>query len=86
MSKYGNTDNVVPKAGKKSITVSEAGHLGGLETLLRHGRQHFVTAGRRGQEAITQYYTTKDRRRWGAMGGRPRRTKFTSMGEKEQSK
>lgn len=81
-----NTDNAVPKAGNNSITVSEAGRLGGLETLRRHGRQHFVTAGRLGQQVIAQHYTTEDRRYWGNLGGRPRRIRFTSTGEKEQPK
>ena len=60
------------EAVKRSITVSEAGRLGGLETLRRHGRQHFVAAGRRGQKVIAHHYTTEDRRR-GSLGGRPKK-------------
>lgn len=84
VSKVGDVDKIAPKAGKKSITVSEAGRLGGLETLRRHGRQHFVTAGRRGQEVIVQHYTTRDRRRWGSLGGRPRRVRLADTGKKGQ--
>lgn len=81
-----NTDNAVPKAGNNSITVSEAGRLGGLETLRRHGRQHFVTAGHLGQQVIAQYYTTEDRRYWGAMGGRPRRKHYTGRKDNPNEK
>lgn len=79
-------DKIVPKTDKKSITVSEAGRLGGLETLRRYGRQHFVTAGRRGQEVFAQHYATEDRRCWGSLGGRPKRLRLTDMGEKGQSR
>lgn len=72
------------EAVKRSITVSEAGHLGGLETLSHHGGQHFVAAGRRGQKVIAHHYTTEDRR-WGSLGGRPRKPKLANMGEKGQS-
>jgi hypothetical protein len=81
-----NTDKVVPKARDKSITVSEAGRLGGLETLRRYGRQHFVAVGRRGQEVMARYYTAEDRRRWGSMGGRPKKPRLADMGEKGQSR
>lgn len=86
VSKVKAIDKMVPTEGKESITVSEAGRLGGLETLRRHGRQHFVTAGRQGQEVIAHYYTSEDRRHWGSLGGRPRRRKLADMGEKGQSR
>ena len=85
-SKTRNNDKITPKAGSNNITVSEAGRLGGLETLRRHGRQHFVTAGRCGQEVIARYYTTEDRRHWGSLGGRPKRLRLADMGKKGQSK
>jgi len=87
VSKARNKDKMAPKVGKKSITVSAAGRLGGLETLRRHGRNHFVTAGRRGQKVIAQHYTTEDRHHhWGSLGGRPKRAKLAHMGEKGQSR
>jgi len=85
-SKVRDIDKIAPTVGKRSITVSEAGRLGGLETLRRHGRQHFVTAGRRGQEVIAHHYTTRDRRHWGSLGGRPRRVRLADVGEKGQTR
>jgi hypothetical protein len=84
--KVEDIEGISREAVKGSITVHEAGRLGGLETLRRHGRQHFVAAGRCGQEVIAQYYTREDRRHWGSLGGRPRRRKLVDMGEKGQSK
>jgi len=86
VSEVRDINEIAPKTGKKSITVSEAGRLGGLETLRRHGRQHFVTAGHRGQEVITHHYTTEDRRRWGTLGGRPKKPRLADVGEKGQSR
>lgn len=86
VSKVKAINKIVLTEGKESITVSEAGRLGGLETLRRHGRQHFVAAGRRGQEVITHHYTAKDRRRWGSLGGRPKKLRLANMGEKGQSR
>lgn len=85
VSKVRDIDKIAPTAGN-SVTVSEAGRLGGLETLRRHGRQHFVTAGRRGQEVIAHHYTTEDRRHWGSLGGRPKRPRLANMGENGQSR
>jgi hypothetical protein len=79
-------DDIVPRTGKRIVTVSEAGRLGGLETLRRHGRQHFVAAGCRGQEVIAHCYTAEDRRRWGRLGGRPRKPRLADVGEKGQSR
>lgn len=41
---------------------------------------HFVRAGQRGQEVLNSMYTTEDRRRWGRIGGRPKRHRYA--GEK----
>ena len=79
-SKGGDNSKIGPKA---AMTVSEAGRLGGLETLRRHGRQHFAVAGRRGQTVMAQHYSTEARRLWGALGGRPRRGRSDETGEKE---
>jgi hypothetical protein len=65
-----------------SPTVREVGRLGGLQTLRRWGRNHFVQAGRLGQEVMARRYTSNDRRRWGKLGGRPRKIRLTLMGEK----
>lgn len=69
---------------KETITVCEAGRLGGLETLRRYGRCHFVTAGRLGQRSMAGLHTADDRRRWGAMGGRPKKPRLTEAGETRQ--
>jgi len=55
------------------LTCREAGRLGGLETLRRCGREHFSRAGRRGQNSFRARYGRGDRRRWGRLGGRPRK-------------
>lgn len=68
------------EALKGCITVSEAGRLGGLETLRRHGHHHFVRAGRLGQQVIARLYATEDRHRWGGMGGRPRKRRLVGLG------
>lgn len=86
VSEVRDIDEVASKTGKESITVSDAGRLGGLETLRRHGRQHFAAAGRRGQEVVAHYYTAEDRRRWGSLGGRPKKPRLADMGEKGQSR
>lgn len=78
-------NRIMPTDNKESITVSEAGRLGGLETLRRHGRQHFAVAGRRGQEVIAHRYSTDDRRRWGRLGGRPKNN-ISQHGEERQSR
>lgn len=86
VSEARDIDDIAPRTGEKIINVSEAGRLGGLETLRRHGRQHFVAAGCRGQEVIAHYYTAEDRRRWGSLGGRPKKPKLADVGEKGQSR
>ena len=63
------------------MSVQEAGSLGGNATLQRHGRDHFIKAGRLGQLAMSRKYSSEDRRRWGKLGGRPRKKRFPNMGE-----
>jgi len=75
-----NIKQTSSEAPRASVTVSQAGRLGGLETLRRHGRYHFVRAGRLGQEVIAQLYTTEDRRRWGSLGGRPKKPRLPTTG------
>ncbi|MFQ6121968.1 MAG: hypothetical protein ACE5LA_02785 [Dehalococcoidales bacterium] len=66
------------------LTVQEAGRFGGLATLRRHGIDHYRRAGRKGQAKLAARFGKAQRRRWGAMGGRPKRVRFTNMGEKKQ--
>ena len=69
-----------------TMTVREAGRLGGLETLRRRGRDHFVRAGHRGQKVMALRYGPEDRKRWGRMGGRPRKVRIVITGEVGNSK
>ena len=66
------------------LTVSEAGRLGGLSTLARHGIAHYQKAGRKGQAKLANKCTSAQRRYWGALGGRPKRVRFTNLGENGQ--
>jgi len=65
-----------------SLTVRDAGRLGGLTTLARHGLDHYREAGRKGQAKLAIRFGRAQRRRWGAMGGRPRRIALAHAGEK----
>jgi hypothetical protein len=76
-----NKNKTLRGSGTSDISVAVAGRLGGIETLTRHGRKHFVDAGRLGQKALAQRYTHDDRRRWGRMGGRPRKNTLAEMEE-----
>jgi hypothetical protein len=58
------------------MTCSEAGRLGGIAVLALYGRQHFVEAGKRGQEILNRNYGNESRSCWGRMGGRPRKKSF----------
>jgi hypothetical protein len=67
----------LPGRGEEpDIGVRQAGKLGGLSTRSRHGTDHFKAAGRKGQAVFASRYTTDDRRRWGALGGRPARIRY----------
>ena len=71
----------------ETMTVAEAGHIGGSVTYTKYGREHFRVIGRRGQAALSAKVTSDQRRAWGAMGGRPRKRRYYFvMGEKEHSK
>ena len=65
----------------QDMSVREAGRLGGLQTLRRRGREHFINAGRLGQDSMSRIYTSEDRRRWGRLGGRPRKNRLVFTGE-----
>jgi hypothetical protein len=65
-----------------SLTVAEAGKLGGLKLLEIRGRNHFVVIGRKGQEAMRQKYPCMATE-WGKLGGRPKKlTLIEIVGEK----
>lgn len=64
------------------ISVRTAGHLGGTRTAALHGRNHFVNAGKRGQQVFCQRYAREDRSRWGKLGGRPKKSDRAAWGEK----
>lgn len=63
-------------------TTRQAGRLGGLTTLSRHGILFYREIGRKGQSSFTAKYTTEDRRRWGKLGGRPRKSNKDSLEER----
>lgn len=84
VSRAKTIDRELSNHRREILTVIESGRLGGLETLRRYGREHFVSAGQLGQVQFSKRYTREDRRRFGAMGGRPKKRHY--MGEKGQSK
>jgi hypothetical protein len=57
---------------KEDFTVREAGRLGGLTVLLKHGKAHFIKIGRKGQKAMRAKYPGMASV-WGKQGGRPRK-------------
>lgn len=75
-----------PEGQIGELTVKEAGRLGGLTTLARHGLDHYREAGRKGQAKLDARFGKAQRSCWGAMGGRPKRHKSADMGEKRQSR
>lgn len=66
------------------LTVREAGRLGGLSTLTRHGLDHYRRAGRKGQAKLNARFGKAQRALWGAMGGRPKKPRLADMGEEGQ--
>ena len=67
------------------LTVKEAGRLGGLTTLARHGLAHYREAGRKGQAKFSAQFEKAQRRRWGLTGGRPKRHGLP-LGEERQKR
>lgn len=64
-----------------SLTVAEAGKLGGLKLLRTRGHDYFVAIGRKGQAAMRRRYPGMATE-WGKLGGRPRKPKLAEiMGE-----
>jgi hypothetical protein len=66
---------------KETLTVREAGRLGGLTLLLKHGKSHFTKIGQKGQRVTRAKYPDMASA-WGKLGGRPRKPNLnTGMGE-----
>lgn len=59
--------------GKESLTVVEAGRIGGLAVLRERGREFFVEIGAKGQRELRKRYPGMASE-WGKKGGRPRKT------------
>ena len=55
------------------------GRKGGLAVLQRYGHQHFAEIGHKGQLSLRQRYPGMASR-WGAKGGRPKKSKLEHMG------
>jgi len=64
--------NFCRHSGKLILSVREAGRLGGLAVLYKHGRDHFVEIGRLGQAVMRSRYPDRASQ-WGKLGGRPRK-------------
>lgn len=62
------------------MTVSEAGRLGGLALLFKHGKKHFREIGNRGQQVLRQRYPGMASE-WGKKGGRPRKPSLNELGQ-----
>lgn len=60
-------------SGKEFLTVQEAGRLGGLAVLLKHGKCHFAEIGQKGQKAMRFKYPGMASV-WGKLGGRPKKS------------
>ena len=68
-----------------TISVADAGRVGGSTTYTKYGREHFQTIGKKGQASLAAKVSPEQRRIWGSMGGRPRKLPVPVMGEKDQS-
>jgi len=69
------------KSRVQALTVREAGKLGGLTVLRKHGSAHFREIGKKGQKVMREHYPNMARK-WGKLGGRPRKTSTKgTMGE-----
>jgi general stress protein YciG len=63
-----------------TMTVNEAGRLGGLSLSQKQGRDHFSQIGKKGQQVMRQRHPGKASE-WGKMGGRPKKLSLKEMGE-----
>ena len=62
------------------VTVNEAGQIGGLSVLRKHGREFYAQIGKKGQSVMRQKYPGKASE-WGKLGGRPRKLPLPDVGE-----
>jgi general stress protein YciG len=66
---------------REDLTVREAGRLGGLAVLNKHGREFYSEIGREGQRVLRERHPGMASQ-WGRMGGRPRKLTLAEiMGE-----
>jgi len=56
----------------EEMTVREAGRKGGLALLAKHGSNHFVEIGQKGQKTLRERYPGMASE-WGKKGGRPKK-------------
>lgn len=68
------------KRNIRSLTVQEAGRLGGLAVLKNHGKGHFSEIGKLGQAEMRKKYPDKASE-WGKLGGRPTKSILSDMGQ-----
>ena len=64
----------------KNLSVREAGRLGGLAVLAKHGRKHFSKIGKKGQKALREQRPGMASE-WGKQGGRPKKPQLYDMGD-----
>lgn len=83
MTKPNGREQSVPKSHcTESMTVAQAGSLGGKALLRRHGREHFSRIGSHGQASLRVRYPNMSRV-WGQSGGRPRKKTLAEMQAEE---
>jgi hypothetical protein len=69
------------RSSAQTLTVKEAGRLGGLTVLQKRGRSYFAEIGRIGQTAMRQKHPNMASV-WGRKGGRPKKPNLEKvMGE-----
>lgn len=68
-----------------TLTVREAGRLGGLALLEKRGRPYFAQIGQMGQRAMRRKYPNRACE-WGKLGGRPRKLNLSDMGQEGKLK
>lgn len=68
------------KRNVRSLSVQEAGRLGGLAVLRNHGKAHFSEIGKMGQAEMRRKYPNKASE-WGKLGGRPTKPNLSDTGQ-----
>ena len=68
-----------------TMSVSEAGRLGGLSLSRKRGRDHFSKIGKKGQQSMRKRYPGKASA-WGRLGGRPKKLSLKDVGEVNNNK